>query len=152
MKKGISPLIAAVILIAFVIAVAGIASTFFTGFVKEKKSQISQKGGKTIDCSVAVLELDPEMVSPSGTTVSVALENNGKTDISNLRATTYNTTSVVSDSSPQPSNISKGTTEYINITPAVSSDDLYKIRVTTTDCPGLESVINKTGGTWKVIS
>lgn len=36
MKKGVSPLIAAVILIAFVIAVAGIASTFFTGFVKEK--------------------------------------------------------------------------------------------------------------------
>lgn len=39
MKKGISPLIAAVILIAFVIAVAGIASTFFTGFTKEPKEQ-----------------------------------------------------------------------------------------------------------------
>ena len=39
MNKGISPLIAAVILIAFVIAVAGIASTFFTGFVKESEQQ-----------------------------------------------------------------------------------------------------------------
>lgn len=55
MKKGISPLVAAVILIAFVVAVAGIASTFFTDITVKWSEQAS--GGTPVECAFMRLEI-----------------------------------------------------------------------------------------------
>lgn len=49
--KGISPLISAVLLIAFTVAVAGIVSIFFTSFTKSTTGSVSSQGGALIACS-----------------------------------------------------------------------------------------------------
>ena len=65
MKKGISPLIASVVLIAFVIAVGAIAVTFFTGFSESTKLGIEQKKSGSVSCALAALEIDKDAISIS---------------------------------------------------------------------------------------
>lgn len=57
-KKGISPLIAAVILIAFVIAIAAIAGPFLTDFFGERTEEVGEAGEDAIDCAVASFDLE----------------------------------------------------------------------------------------------
>ncbi len=66
--KGISPLIAAVILIAFTLAIAGMMATWATTFVREKTGTIS----KEAKCIGA---LDISSPSLSGTNASVTVKN-----------------------------------------------------------------------------
>jgi len=63
MKKGISPLIASVILIAFVIAIGSITYTFFTGFSESTKLGIEEKKSGSVSCALAALEIDRDSVS-----------------------------------------------------------------------------------------
>ncbi|MCD6477490.1 MAG: hypothetical protein J7K87_00620 [Candidatus Aenigmarchaeota archaeon] len=151
-KKGISPLIAAIILIAFVIAVAGIAGTFFTSFTQKQKVTVETKGGALIDCSVTRMEIDPDTISTTDTSVSFVVTNMGEEDISNLRVTVYNGTNVQTVD-PDNTTLSKGESKKLTATLAsVNGTTAYNIKLRTTDCPGVASIANKTSsGAWKLI-
>ena len=140
MRKGISPLIAAVILIAFVVAVAGIASTFFSGFTKQQQVQVQEKGESTVECALAVVSIDPDTVSnTSVTNVRFVLENTGTVDLTGLKVVTFNATATVTDSTPTPTTISKSDIVTMSADSIVLDGivGLTKIRVTTTTCPGV---------------
>lgn len=81
--KGVSPLIATVILIAFVVAVAAIASQFLTGFSQERASQVEREGEETVDCSLAALEIDPDSVTHNAGSdeLLLTIENTGREDL-----------------------------------------------------------------------
>jgi flagellin-like protein len=57
MKKGISPIIASVLLIALVIATAGIYSGWFTNFIKTITSMIKETEEKRITCTYGGISL-----------------------------------------------------------------------------------------------
>jgi flagellin-like protein len=57
MKKGISPIIASVLLIALVIATAGIYSGWFTNFIKTITSTIGPTEEKRITCTYGGISL-----------------------------------------------------------------------------------------------
>jgi flagellin-like protein len=57
MKKGISPIIASVLLIALVIATAGIYSGWFTNFIKSITSMIKETEEKRITCTYGGISL-----------------------------------------------------------------------------------------------
>jgi len=57
MKKGVSPLIASVLLIAVVIAVASVYSGWFTGFIKTITSMIKQSEETRIMCTYGGISL-----------------------------------------------------------------------------------------------
>jgi len=65
-KKGISPLIASVILIAFVIAIGSITYTFFAGFSESTKAGIEEKKSGSISCTMAALKIDKDSISYPG--------------------------------------------------------------------------------------
>ncbi len=67
MKKGISPLIAAVILLAFVIAVAVLVSTFFTGTTERWARDIEDE--TPVDCALMNLEILSTDATPESVTV-----------------------------------------------------------------------------------
>ena len=67
-KKGISPLIAAVLLIAFTMAIAGIMATWATQFSSQKIEQSSAEA----EC-IGVLDIGS--LSFSNTTISVRIKN-----------------------------------------------------------------------------
>jgi len=152
-KKGISPLIASVILIAFVIAVAAIAGNFFTGFTEKQKVTVETKGGALVDCSVTRMEIDPDTIDTSSG-VSFVATNMGEEDIANLKITLYDTSGNVETVDPDTTTLLKGSYEKLTNSTAFSTvnpTNAYKIILRTTDCPGVDSIANKTAGTWKLI-
>lgn len=75
--KGISPLIAAVLLVAFTMAIAGIMAAWATQF------SVGKLGPSECALSLSILEKDF-----SNTTVNIAFTNrNEKLNLSNIRAT-----------------------------------------------------------------
>ncbi len=82
-RKGISPLIAAVILIAFVIAVASIVATFFTDTAMEWGEEIGEEDPVgTIFTSVDIVDANPEKDL-------VMVQNTGRNNIDSFVVTLY---------------------------------------------------------------
>jgi flagellin-like protein len=155
-EKGISPLIAAVILIAFVIAVAGIASTFFTGFTKEQKAGVESKAGTIVDCSVATLDLDQDTVDINNTDISnvkfnFVLSNTGQEDLAGLKVILYNST-YAGTCLPSDTDITVGETITLSNSTSCAgpSGTITKVQVTTTTCAGVRSELTNETGTWRV--
>ena len=56
--KGLSPLIASIILIAFAVAIGGLISIWLTGFATKTTEYTSEQGDKSLQCSGARLQVD----------------------------------------------------------------------------------------------
>ena len=139
MGKGISPIIATVLLVAFVISVVAIISTFFTDLTTIQKEKIEDEGSAIMDCALAWFEIDSDIINV-GPEISVAVENKGQTELSGLKIVAYNDTGAFQlDATPSTMQIGG-----INILRAVYSGQpiLRKIKVSTTGCPGVEDSIN----------
>ncbi len=55
MQKGLSPLIATVLLIAFTIAVAGLVSNFLIGFSETQTEETTDRASQDISCAYSGL-------------------------------------------------------------------------------------------------
>jgi flagellin-like protein len=83
--KGISPLIAAVLLIAFTVAIGGIVSVFFTSFTKQTTGSVGSQGQQLITCSGAVPSVDKVSYGSGGTGVmNVTFSNPSIYNITNV--------------------------------------------------------------------
>lgn len=83
--KGISPLIAAVLLIAFTVAVGGIVSVFFTSFTKQTTGSVSSQGGQLVSCAGVSPTVDSVLYPVSGTGyVNATFTNPGSLNITNV--------------------------------------------------------------------
>lgn len=58
MRKGISPLIASVLLIAFVMAIASIFATFATNVVDQPRQETVERSQQLTQCSSAIVEVE----------------------------------------------------------------------------------------------
>jgi len=84
-SKGISPLIAVVLLIAFVIAVGSILSGWFVSFTKERVEEAKEKGEEDITCSYANLYITDAHWNNTLGKLSLTIENTGSEDLSDFR-------------------------------------------------------------------
>ena len=73
MRKGISPLIASVLLVAFTMAVAAILVVWITGFTQEQTGTVGERGTKQAKCAYSVLNIDRDDVVVSGTNLDVVV-------------------------------------------------------------------------------
>lgn len=78
MRKGVSPLIAAVLLIAFTMAVAAILTAWISSFTTGQKEKIAELEEK-VQCAYADMRADPNFARYNATagTFSVWVENTG---------------------------------------------------------------------------
>ena len=142
MMKGISPLIASVLLIAFTVSVAMIVMGWFSGFTKTTTENISNSAVQGIDCSSASVDIDHIYIT--GTSAIIILKNTGSVG---LQATgmIINTTggSCVSSTTT----ITQGNTTSLSLTgcyPAAmggSSCLYFSKAIITTSCSGVEDSI-----------
>ncbi len=84
MRKGISPLIASVLLVAFTMAVAAIIVTWITGFTQQQTTSIGTRGERQVLCSYSVLSVDRDDVAASGTNFNVTVTYSGGTETLNI--------------------------------------------------------------------
>jgi flagellin-like protein len=84
--KGISPLIAAVLLIAFTIAVGGIVSIFMTSFTKQTTGSVSSQGGALIACGSSAPTVDVVNAYKALGNVSFTVSNPGSLPLYSIAA------------------------------------------------------------------
>jgi len=84
-KKGVSPLIATVLLIAFTIAVAGIISVWLTQFTKQQTNLVTTQGNTQVQCGTAGISL--RNVQYCSNYISGQIINSGSIGIGNVTIT-----------------------------------------------------------------
>jgi flagellin-like protein len=152
-RKGISPLIAAVILIASVVAVAGIVSNFLTSFTKGRQGEIEEKGESAIDCSVAYFEIDPDTVNfdPGSNTTTLTIEVKGESELKDFKMTLYDSNKISNQVTGKNGTFNPGDVVLLNgtVDRSVLNLPLTRIRVSSRSCSAIsDSVENDTSKGW----
>jgi flagellin-like protein len=83
-KKGISPLIATVLLIAFTVAVAAIVSTWITTFTSESAGTVGEKSEEELYCVYGGVSLTGLRYHSTDGYLSGIVENTRYVDIGNI--------------------------------------------------------------------
>lgn len=82
--KGISPLVATVLLIAFVVAVAGILATWINTFAQEQTELVGDQSNIAISCSYGAVALKNMAFTSAESRLSGTIENNGQISIGGM--------------------------------------------------------------------
>lgn len=89
-KKGISPLIASILLIGFTVALAAIIMTWGTSFVKKQTENVETEGSKALDCAKLNLRI-------SGSCKGIVVDNPQNFAILELTFRKYDATGKITD-------------------------------------------------------
>jgi flagellin-like protein len=90
MNKGISPLIAAVLLIAFTMAIAGLAGPFFTGIVQDTQTDTEDSTQNIVESTNSRIEI--QRAEFDGENVTGTFQNTGDRHLSNFTVTVEGST------------------------------------------------------------
>jgi FlaG/FlaF family flagellin (archaellin) len=82
--KGISPLVATVLLISLVVAIAGIVSQWSTIFAKEQTEIVTEQSKTSITCSYGNINMKDLRFQTAQSRLSGSLENIGQIALGNL--------------------------------------------------------------------
>ena len=136
-KKGISPLIATILLVALVIAIALIVWFWYANYLQIKADKIGKKAIAEGECVLNIeFKIESASCSPAApNNILISLRNEGKVNIADFRVRVYGTSGsqmiIVGKDLPEtqstqtsvqydPSTI--GTPQRIEVLPVVSSE------------------------------
>jgi len=76
-SKGISPLVATVLLIAFVVAIGGVVAAWLGTFTKDQTQLVADQSKLQINCQAAKVAMKNLRFGSASSTLSGTMENNG---------------------------------------------------------------------------
>lgn len=88
-KKGVSPLIATVLIIGFTIALAAIIITWSTGFTKKMQATTEETSTTQISCATDVIFKISSVCTMDDVVYKITVQNDGKEDIKNWKVRSY---------------------------------------------------------------
>lgn len=136
--KGISPLIATILLIAFVIAVGGILSGWLISFSKERTEEARIKGETDIKCSYADLCIMDVNWNDTETKLSLTAENTGSEDLTGFKIVVIytNNTAVTLKVTPGSTTLNPGGVEvFYNDTDVDNCTYISQVILKSDTCP-----------------
>jgi flagellin-like protein len=143
--KGISPLVASVLLIAFTVAIATIIMGWMGTFTRETTASISNKTTEAVDCASASINIDDVYIS--GVTVRAIVRNTGFANYLNLtNAVLYKTDGSFWTNTTTGALLNRGQVrliEFYNTTTALTTATFSKV-VVTTQCGGVSDTFDGT--------
>lgn len=138
-RKGISPLIAAVLLIAFTMAVAAILTAWVTTFTQETTSEVGGQGQEQIECSFAGLAIYDAVYTGSDDSLTVAVANTGTRDLSDgvsvVLSFADGTVESTNMTGLNTGEVSSVTFENLDDNDVSGISDLAEVRAASTGCP-----------------
>ena len=132
--KGISPLVAVIMLIAFTMVVAGILASWASQFALTQRAQIQT-------CSQASIFLQSGIYSSGAETLDIMVWNNGDVPLSGFTALITFINETVFSHSRNDMNISIGSIETLQITGMTS--DIKQVVVRSNECRGAQDMLLK---------
>ncbi|RLJ01379.1 MAG: hypothetical protein DRP11_04480 [Candidatus Aenigmatarchaeota archaeon] len=132
-RKGISPLIAAVLLIAFTITVAAVLATWASSFVKTQTQTIEQSAEQT-ECTKANLRVEEAEWDQANSQLNVLVLNIGDVELSKFKIYIFTSATQFTEETPSNSDdvLAKG--DYGSFSVPMSSEPV-KIQVISDTCP-----------------
>ena len=143
MRKGISPLLATVILIALTLSVAALLGSWFTSLTRTQTEMIGEQAETQINCSAALLEITDVTCSGSTDNIKVTITNLGNIALYNFSTlvTLNNTYYLNSTGGPNSTNpLNPGEQAILsyfcdNTTYCINGVKVSKVRVSSHVCP-----------------
>lgn len=135
-RKGISPLIAAILLIAFTITVATFLASWSTSFARTQTEEFERAGKEiTAECQYANLQIETAIFDDSDEKVVAVVWNMGKTELSNFQFLVYYSEVNISTLTPTDANKTLSTGDFYTFTVENVTDTPEKIQVRSLYCP-----------------
>ncbi len=135
-RKGISPLIAAILLIAFTITVATFLASWSTSFAKEQTEEFTRAGEEIAsNCQNANLQVETAVYDESDEKIVAVLWNMGKVDLSEFQFLVYYSDVNISTLNPEEANITLKTGDFHTFTAYNVTDTPEKLQVRSLYCP-----------------
>lgn len=138
-RKGLSPLIAAVLLIAFTMTVAAILATWAQSFGGGELETAGEKGQTTIECFGISIEIDSITWDKDKDEIKAVVWNKGEGNISSFEFVVYNKTNSSTPNILTPENFNKTIApgKFVTLTADGVSEEpsSLKIRVFPGRCP-----------------
>lgn len=139
-KRGVSPLIAAVLLIVVVVGVGAVVTGIVRNYVTSGKQTIQSKSGDIkcgaeVDISVPTVANEIRVCvdeTPTPKTLNFTLDNTGSALIDDLQLKTFYSGTVGSNDSIDPTGISIGGTETFSIdlpSGVTDADDIEEVQI-----------------------
>ncbi len=134
-RSGVSPLIAAVLLIAFTMAVAAIITTWATTFTQDRSQQLSNQSEQMVRCAYAGMDVYDVEYDSANSQTDVSVENTGTVDFNNISVAAFQGASV--QARTFLSSLASGEVQSITLDGTDSKPD--KVRAASRDCPEVVS-------------
>ncbi|MEM5797467.1 MAG: archaellin/type IV pilin N-terminal domain-containing protein [Candidatus Aenigmatarchaeota archaeon] len=130
--KGISPIVAAVLLIAITMTIAGVLAYWSSTFIS---TTLPTENVTTAQCRVAQFEFRSCRYNSTSQTITFSLENVRSIELSNLTAFIEYSNNTVSSGIPLNQSLPPATIKSYAVSGI--SPDFSKIIIKTTNCPEL---------------
>lgn len=139
--KGISPLIAAVLLIAFTVSIATIILGWFSSYVRTTSENVTSQTQETVGCSVAGVTIEHVYLNVSGN-AKIVVKNTGFKDLTTVSGLIAGTDGTTCDLGSIT--LGKGEVGTITGTCSLSSCTKFERAVVTTECGGVGDTVTGT--------
>jgi len=145
--KGISPLIAAVLLIAFTVAIATLIMGWFSTLTRTTTSAVSNKTTEAVACSNAQISIsDVYITAGAGVTGSarVVVKNTGYTTLAVNSVQVYNVTGHNHSTGFASVSMGPGATQTFSITGVgvATCPTVFSKAIVTTNCGGIDDTFD----------
>jgi len=130
MRKGLSPLVATVLLVAFTMAVAIVLSNWVLDYSRTQTNILDERGSMQIGCSGAWLDPESPIYNTTHTRFSVEIINKGNVPLGEMKMIVIYNNGTSGEYRVEPANISLipgGSRHVYNST--VDSSDITRIRI-----------------------
>ncbi len=147
MKKGISPLIAAVLLIAFTVAIATLVMGWFSQVTRTTTTTVSNKTTEAVSCSNAQVTIEDVYMRLNATEsdARVIVKNTGFSSITITSLQVYNTTGHNFSTGFGTGTLAAGAVAAYNITRAsIPSCATFSKAIVTSSCGGIADTFENT--------
>ena len=146
--KGISPLIAAVLLIAFTVSIATIILGWFSSFTKGTTANISSQTQTAIGCSAADITVNhiycKYNTTTHNSTCNILVTNTGTKILTSVSAMIVNNIGGFCTGNLTTENLTVGSTKSINLEDCPVNSTTFSRAIVTTECPGVSYTVTST--------
>lgn len=147
--KGISPLLASILLIAITVAVASMASGWFTSTIRTSTASTTNRTNTALDCSGASISVDSVYITgTTSATIKAIVRNNGQIDgMTIIGAQAFNTTGGNFSATGLPVvSVNQGTITTLSFVPGnfAACPASFTSLVVTTNCGGITDTFTGT--------
>jgi flagellin-like protein len=149
-RKGVHPLIATVLLIAFTVALGSVLMGWVSSLQKESQSSITNKTTEAIDCNSADITIDDVYINYARNVSRVIIRNSGQVD--NLQVTgafftnTAGLSANLTNATVLPIVLNRGEIKQLefNITGIMTSCANFSKVIVSTSCAGKKDIFTRT--------